>query len=75
MRNGGEAAIGVIYHVINRGNYRKELFEGGAAAAFEETLSETCKMEANGSYRSAFEKRRENSRNPLHICEWHYEDP
>jgi len=28
---------GAIYHVISRGNYRKALFEGGAAKAFEKT--------------------------------------
>ena len=31
------------YHVINRGNYRKNLFEGkGAAEAFERTLGEAA---------------------------------
>jgi len=30
------------YHVINRGNYRRDLFAGkGAAKAFERTLFET----------------------------------
>ena len=33
---------GAIYHVISRGNYRKELFEGGTAGAFEKTLFEAC---------------------------------
>ena len=34
---------GAIYHVINRGNYRKDLFgEKGVAAAFERALSEAC---------------------------------
>lgn len=34
---------GAIYHVINRGNYRKDLFnEKGAAEAFERTLFEAC---------------------------------
>lgn len=32
-----------MYHVINRGNYRRDLFESaGAAQAFEETLEEAC---------------------------------
>jgi putative transposase len=31
------------YHVINRGNYRRDLFAGkGSAEAFERTLFETC---------------------------------
>jgi REP element-mobilizing transposase RayT len=34
---------GAIDHVINRGNYRKDLFgEKGAAEAFERALSEAC---------------------------------
>ena len=33
---------GAIYHVISRGNYRKELFEGRTAGAFEKTLFEAC---------------------------------
>ena len=34
---------GAIYHVINRGNYRKDLFtEAGAAGAFEKALFEAC---------------------------------
>jgi REP element-mobilizing transposase RayT len=33
---------GAIYHVISRGNYRKALFEDGAAEAFERTLFEAC---------------------------------
>jgi len=34
---------GACYHVINRGNYRRDLFAGeGAAAAFERVLDETC---------------------------------
>ena len=33
---------GAIYHVIGRGNYRKELFEDGSARAFEKTLFEAC---------------------------------
>jgi REP element-mobilizing transposase RayT len=34
---------GACYHVINRGNYRRDLFGGeGAAAAFERVLAETC---------------------------------
>ena len=32
---------GACYHVINRGNYRRDLFNGkGAAEAFERTLDE-----------------------------------
>ena len=34
---------GGIYHVISRGNYRKELFEDGSARAFEKTLFEACR--------------------------------
>lgn len=34
---------GACYHVINRGNYRRDLFSGeGAAAAFERVLDEAC---------------------------------
>lgn len=34
---------GACYHVINRGNYRRNLFKGeGAAAAFERTLGEAA---------------------------------
>lgn len=34
---------GALYHVINRGNYRRDLFETtGAAKAFEETMLEAC---------------------------------
>lgn len=34
---------GALYHVINRGNYRRDVFESsGAAFAFEGVLSETC---------------------------------
>ena len=34
---------GACYHVINRGNYRRDLFAGeGAAAAFERVLFEAC---------------------------------
>lgn len=36
-------AEGAIYHVMNRGNYRRDLFETvGAAKAFEEVLGEVC---------------------------------
>ena len=36
---------GAMYHVINRGNFRKDVFEtAGAAQAFEETLWEACRM-------------------------------
>lgn len=35
--------VGACYHVINRGNYRRNLFEaGGAAEAFERTLGEAA---------------------------------
>lgn len=38
---------GAIYHVINRGNYRRDVFESvGTAQAFEEALIEAC--EVNG---------------------------
>ena len=34
---------GATYHVINRGNYRQNVFEAkGSAEAFERTLGETC---------------------------------
>ncbi len=34
---------GAIYHVINRGNYRRDVFESaGAARAFQETLVQAC---------------------------------
>lgn len=34
---------GAFYHVINRGNYRRDVFETpGAAHAFEQTLTEAC---------------------------------
>ena len=33
---------GALYHVISRGNYRKDLFDGGAAGSFERTLFEAC---------------------------------
>lgn len=36
---------GALYHVINRGNYRRDLFEtAGAAAAFEQCLFEVCEQ-------------------------------
>ena len=36
---------GAIYHVINRGNYRRNVFESvGAARAFEQCLYETCEQ-------------------------------
>jgi putative transposase len=36
---------GAIYHVINRGNYRRDVFETvGAAQAFEAVLGETCEF-------------------------------
>lgn len=36
---------GALYHVINRGNYRRDLFESaGAAQAFEDTLIEACEL-------------------------------
>ena len=34
---------GALYHVINRGNYRRDVFEtSGAARSFEATLMEAC---------------------------------
>jgi REP element-mobilizing transposase RayT len=33
---------GAKYHVISRGNYRKDIFEGRSAEAFEKTLFEAC---------------------------------
>lgn len=33
---------GAIYHVISRGNYRKNLFEADAADSFQKTLFEAC---------------------------------
>jgi len=34
---------GACYHVLNRGNYRRDLFEtAGAAQAFVDCLGETC---------------------------------
>src|SRR6476620_289324 len=33
---------GAIYHVLSRGNYRKELFEEGSAKLFEKTLFEAA---------------------------------
>lgn len=36
---------GAIYHVMNRGNYRRDLFESaGAAQAFEQCLWEACEQ-------------------------------
>jgi len=38
---------GALYHVINRGNYRRDVFATpGAAAAFETTLGEACARHA-----------------------------
>ena len=34
---------GAFYHVVNRGNYRRDLFESaGAAQAFVSTMEEAC---------------------------------
>jgi putative transposase len=33
---------GAIYHVLSRGNYRKELFDDGSARLFEKTLFEAA---------------------------------
>jgi putative transposase len=34
---------GAIYHVINRGNYQRDVFESvGAAKAFKQALGEAC---------------------------------
>lgn len=36
---------GALYHVINRGNYRRDVFETvGAALAFEQSISEACQL-------------------------------
>lgn len=36
---------GALYHVINRGNYRRDVFESaGAAQAFEDVLMEACEV-------------------------------
>jgi putative transposase len=44
---------GALYHVINRGNYRREIFgSAGAAQAFEGALREACAM--NGGRLHAF---------------------
>ena len=38
---------GALYHVINRGNYRRDVFETvGAAKAFELALAEACERHA-----------------------------
>ena len=35
---------GALYHVLNRGNYRRDVFETeGAAKSFESTLGDTCR--------------------------------
>ena len=33
---------GAVYHVINRGNYRQDLFINGAHEVFERCLFEAC---------------------------------
>jgi putative transposase len=36
---------GALYHVINHGNYRRDVFEtAGAARAFEECLWKSCEI-------------------------------
>ena len=41
---------GAVYHVISRGNYRKELFlKEDTGAAFERALMETVEEGADGS--------------------------
>jgi REP element-mobilizing transposase RayT len=36
---------GALYHVINRGNYRRDVFEAAATAqAFEHCLFEACDL-------------------------------
>ena len=47
LENGGEVSrkprlqfAGPIYHVLSRGNYRKERFDHGSARLFEKTLLE-----------------------------------
>ena len=38
---------GALYHVINRGNYRRDVFETvGSVKAFELALSEACERHA-----------------------------
>ena len=38
---------GALYHIINRGNYRRDVFAtAGAATAFETTLGEACERHA-----------------------------
>ena len=36
-------SAGAIYHVLSRGNYRKELFDEGSAKLFEKTLFEVSR--------------------------------
>ena len=39
--------LGALYHVINRGNYRSDIFaSAGAAKSFQATLGETCERYA-----------------------------
>lgn len=51
---------GALYHVINRGNYRQDVFaSGGAARAFETVLAEACvrhrwRLHAYGILRNHF---------------------
>ena len=38
---------GALYHLINRGNYRRDIFESaGAAKSFQATLGQTCEQYA-----------------------------
>lgn len=54
---------GAIYHVLNRGNYRRDLFATpGAAKSFEHTLGETC--ERHGWLVHAFA----TMGNHFHLC-------
>ncbi len=36
-------SAGAVYHVLNRGNYREDLFTvAGSGVSFEQTLFEAC---------------------------------
>ena len=42
---------GAIYHVLSRGNYRKELFAEGSAKLFEKTLLRYLESASGSSMR------------------------
>ena len=42
---------GAIYHVLSRGNYRKELFDEGSAKLFEKTLLRYLESASGSSMR------------------------